>query len=300
MWTPDVIAQRAETPITGHYPGGHVGLRGGATPAADNVGLFNFVRYSIIGNLKNASGNTIGSTGVSTLTNIAGAQWVTSQKVFGMEYGALLAVPFNDVYNRPSGEGTQASGFGLGDIVFAPVMLFGKSEQFDYQIGMAVWTPSGTFSPGANDNHGSGYWELLYSLGGAFYPDGNRKSFSISAIARIEQNFSQRHTDIQPGNDVIMDFGISGPMLAFGDKFKHVFDIGVSGFATTQFTRETGSNAALNTSLYRVFGLGPEIDYLIPAWDMKFVFRPQWEFGAQNTTEGMTYWFAVVHKFGHI
>ncbi len=89
-------------------------------------------------------------------------------------------------------------------------------------------------------------------------------------------------------------------MLAFGGTFKHVFDIGVSGFATTQFTRETGANAALNTKLYRVFGTGPEIRYTLPAWRMNLLFRPQWEYGARNTTEGMTYWIALVYHFGHI
>jgi len=89
-------------------------------------------------------------------------------------------------------------------------------------------------------------------------------------------------------------------LLAFGGTFKHVFDIGVSGFATTQFTRETGANAALNTKLYRVFGTGPEIRYTLPAWRMNLLFRPQWEYGARNTTEGMTYWIALVYHFGHI
>lgn len=296
----DVLAQRAETPVVGHYPGGHVGLRGGSTPPEDTLGVFNFFRYSHAGPLKNANGGTIQNNSADTFTNITGAQWNADYKILGMNYGALLAVPFNNVYNRPSGQSTEASGFGLGDVAFAPVMLFGKQQYFDYQVGLAVWAPSGSFTPGSATNHGSGFWELLYSVGGVYYPDGNRKSFSISAVARIEQNFKQRHTDINVGDDVIMDWGISGPLLAFGETFKHVFDVGISGYATTQFTRETGANAALNTSFYRVFGIGPEINYMLPAWNLKMLFRPQFEFGARNTTEGQTYWFAVTYKFGHL
>jgi len=301
MWAPDVAAQqRSETPQVGKYPGGHVGLRGGYSPPGGELGVFNFNRYYIAGNLKNASGDTIRPAGVSTYTNITGAEYVSEYKVFGMNWGGLIAVPFNTVNEHPNSPGSESSGMGLGDIVFAPFWFFGKSDHFDYQVGAGVWAPSGSFSPGSHDNHGSGFWEAIYSLGGVYYPDGNRKSFSISAVTRIEQNFTQRHTDVHVGDDVIMDWGISGPLLAFGDKFKHVFDIGVSGFATTQFTRETGANAALNTKLYRVFATGPEIRYTLPAWKMNLLFRPQWEYMARNTTQGMTYWVALVYNFGHI
>src|SRR5262249_24184690 len=85
MWTPDVGAQqRAETPQTGKSPGGHVGLRGGYSPPGGELGVFNFNRYYIAGNLKNASGDTIRSAAVSTYTNITGAEYVSEYKVFGM------------------------------------------------------------------------------------------------------------------------------------------------------------------------------------------------------------------------
>ena len=296
----DAQAQsRAATPIVGHYPGGHVGLRGGDTPP-EGVGFFTFNKLSYPGNLKDASGNTIASTNKTTDAQISGIAWNTNYKIAGMTWGGLLAVPFNDVYNRPSGQSAESSGFGLGDIVFVPLGFYGTSPHFDYQIAAGVWTASGSFTPGSKNNHGSGYWEALYSLGGVYYPDGNRKSFSLSAVMRIEQTFQQRHTGINPGDDVIMDWGIGSPFLPLDERHKHIVEIGVSGFATTQFTRETGTNAALNTSFYRVFGIGPELNYFYPDWKLKFLFRPQWEFSARNTTEGVTYWFGISHSFGHI
>jgi hypothetical protein len=62
FWGSDVAAQRADTPVVGHYPGGHVGLRGGATPPEDTVGVFNFFRYNNAGDLKNANRDTITKT----------------------------------------------------------------------------------------------------------------------------------------------------------------------------------------------------------------------------------------------
>lgn len=300
FWASDAHAQtRAATPIVGHYPGGHVGLKGGNTPP-EGLGFFSFYKLSDPGNLKDSSGNTIGATDKTTDAIISGVAWNSSYKIAGMTWGGLIAIPFNDVYNRPSGQSAEPSGFGLGDIVFVPFGLYGISPHFDYQLAVGVWTPSGSFTPGSKNNHGSGFWEILYSLGGVYYPDGNRKSFNISAVARIEQNFQQQHTGINPGDDIVMDWGIGSPLLPLDEKHKHIVDIGVTGFATTQFTRETGANAALNTSFYRVFSVGPQLDYYYPDWKLKFQFRPQWEFGARNTTEGVTYWFGISHSFGHI
>jgi hypothetical protein len=282
---------RSATPISGHYPGGHTGILAGATPP-EGLGFFTFNKLSYPGNLKDAQGNTIGATNETTVAQISGIAWNTNFKIAGMTWGGLLVVPFNDDFNRPAGQDGSSSG--LGDIVY------GVSSHFDYQIAAGVWAPSGSFTPGSKNNHGSGFWEAIYSLGGAYYPDGNRKSFNLSAVLRIEQNFTQRHTDIHVGDNVVMDWGIGSPLLPLDETHKHIVRAGVTGFATTQFTRETGTNAALNTSFYRVFAIGPEFNYFYPDWKLKLLFRPQWEFDARNTTEGMTYWFAIVHSFGHI
>ena len=82
---------------------------------------------------------------------------MSEYKVFGMNWGGLIAVPFNTVNEHPNSPGSESSGMGSGDIVFAPFWFFGKSEHFDYQWGAGVWAPSGSFSPGAHDNHGSGF-----------------------------------------------------------------------------------------------------------------------------------------------
>jgi hypothetical protein len=296
----DVHAQaRHPVPLPGHHPGGAVGIKGGATPP-EGVGFFNINRLYYPGDLKDANGDTIKADNKTVIANIAGVAWNTNFKIGGMTWGGLLAVPFNDTFNRPSGQPGESSGYGLGDIIFAPFALYGTSTHFDYQLGAGVWAPSGSFTPGSPHNHGSGYWEAIYSLGGVYYPDGNRKSFSISSVVRIEQNFTQRHTDIHIGDDIIMDWGIGSPLLPLDATHKHVIQAGVSGFATTQFTRETGTNAALNTSFYRVFSIGPEFNYFYPDWKLKLVFRPQWEFDARNTSEGRTFWFGLVHHFGSL
>ena len=61
-----------------------------------------------------------------------------------------------------------------------------------------------------------------------------------------------------------------------------------------------GANAALDTTPYRVLALGPEIDWILPSYDSKFVVRPQWEFATRNAAQGATFWLGFVHMFGNI
>jgi hypothetical protein len=161
---------------------------------------------------------------------------------------------------------------------------------------MGFIAPTGSFTPGSTENRGGGFWSIFYSTGFAYYPSGDRKGWGISAIARIEQNFEQRGTGITPGDALTIDYGIDHP-IAFVNH-KYIFDVGLTGFAQTQITRESGANAAVNTTPYRLFGMGPEVDWLMPAYDSKLVIRPQWEFGARNTSQGWTFWLGFIHSFG--
>jgi hypothetical protein len=161
---------------------------------------------------------------------------------------------------------------------------------------MGVWLATRKFSYGSADNHGSGFSELIYSVGGIYYPDGNKKSFSISAITRFEQTFRQQTTNIDPGDVVVVDWGVASPFIPLIMDHNNIMMVGVSGFATTQYTKETGTYAALNTELYRCFAIGPEAHYAYLWARLKFILRAQWEFGAKNTTQGSTYWIGLAHK----
>jgi len=290
---------QSETPISGHYPGGHVGVRGGDSPEP-GVGFFIFNRIYHPGNLMDSHGNSLGAVDKFSNAYILGTAWVTKFKVLGMNLGGILAVPINDVYNRPSNHNYSSTGYGIGDIAIVPLYLYGKSKYFDYQVAFGAFAASGYFSPGSDQNHGAGYWGIAYSLGGVYFLKGDRRSFNFSAVARIEQNLQQNTTNIKPGNDVVVDWGIGSPYLPLDKEKNHILDVGISGFATTQFTHETGTNAALSTDFYRCYAIGPEVNYAYRPLKLKFLLRAQQEFAARNTTQGYSYWLSVAHKFGHI
>jgi hypothetical protein len=218
--------------------------------------------------------------------------WTTDFEIFGMKYGATAGIPISTGNLSPSEGELKSSSLGLGDVLITPLALYGKSTDFDYQVQFTVWTPSGKFSPGAVDNRGLGFWELVYSLGGVYYPGGNRQEWSFSALARIEQNFEQRDSGVKPGDDIVVDWGV-GRVVRLGD---HPFDVGVSGFGSWQITSQVGGATGTDTSRYRLLGIGPEVSTSLTK-QLALRIRAQWELGAHNIVQGNNLWIIFNYRF---
>jgi len=229
--------------------------------------------------------------------NINIFSYVTPFKLFGMNYGGMFVLPFNGAYNRPTGGDSSVTGFGMGNIAIIPLIFYGKSKYFDYQWGAGPWVPSGAFQEGSDKNHGSGFLTLIYSIGGTYYPAGDRESWSTACVLRVEQNsFKQKDTGIRPGSAMTADWGI-GKILVLGKKKRNVIDVGITGFAQWQITEEANAPAIVDTTRYRVFGLGAELDYMIPRKRVGFKARYNQDVGARNTSLGGTLWLAIAYTF---
>jgi len=277
---------QAKPPIAGHYPPGQTGLRGAAF-ATPGLSFTNFNRLFSNLEMKGGNGETLGSVGEGRYANVSMITWTTERTVLGMNYGALLGVPFSTGNLTPSGDDAGTGGFDLGDVLVTPVSLYGRTSDLDYQLQFTVWSASGRFSPGAPDNRGTGFWSLVYSIGAVWYPGGDRDNWSLSAIARFEQNFEQASSGITPGNDVVVDWGL-GKMLQFRG---HPFEVGVSGFAVWQLSEQSSGNS----NRYRYYGIGPEISVaLTDRWAIRL--RAHWEFAARNAIQGNNIWFILNYK----
>lgn len=277
----------AQTPIAGHYPPGQSGIRGAATPAPGFV-YTNFSRFFSNVEVKSPSGGTTGEVDEVRYANISMFTWTTSWKVLGMRYGALAGIPFSTGNLTPSSADVGSSSFGLGDVLVTPISLYGDEPSYDYQFQFTFWSSSGRFSPGGTSNRGSGYSSLVYSVGGVAYPGGKRDDWSLSAVARIEQNFEQADTGIDPGDDVVVDWGV-GKVLSPGSRSA---EVGVSGFGTWQLTRQEGGG---DPGPYRYFGLGPEGSVPVGS-AVTLRLRLHWEFGARNAVQGNNAWLIANFK----
>lgn len=286
----DVFAQ-SQTPLAGHYPPGQSGIRGAATPESGWV-YTNFNRFFSNLQVKDASGEATQSLDELRYANISMLAWTTDREVFGMRYGALVGIPFSTGNLRPQVGDEESKELGLGDVLITPLALYGKSARTDFQVQLTLWSASGRFSPGAHDNRGSGFQALVYSLGGVFYPGADRASWSLSAIARLEQNFEQDGSDITPGDDIVIDWGI-GKVVRL---WQRPVDLGVSGFAAWQINSQTGGSTNTDISRYRLFGVGPEAS--LPITDRLSVrARAHWELGARNIVSGNNFWLIAGLRF---
>ena len=273
-------------PIAGHYPPGQTGLRGAAF-ATPGLSYTNFSRLFSNLEVKGGAGDTVGSVGEGRYANVSMITWTTARTVFGMNYGAQLGIPFATGDLTPSGDNANTGGFDLGDVLVTPVSLYGRTSDLDHQLQFTVWSASGRFHPGAPDNRGTGFWSLVYSLGAVWYPGGDRDDWSLSAVARFEQNFEQRSSGIKPGNDVVIDWGI-GKMLRMGG---YPIEFGVTGFAVWQLSEQSSGNQ----NLYRYFGIGPELSIaLTDRWAMRL--RAHWEFATRNAIQGNNIWLILNYK----
>lgn len=279
----DAFAQ-VQTPVTGHCPPGQSGIRGATTPESGLV-YTNFNRFFSNLQVEDASGNAAQHLDEVRYANISMFAWTSDRPVFGMRYGAVAGIPFSTGNLRPDTQELESTELGLGDVLITPLALYGKSASSDFQVQLTLWSASGRFSHVAHDNRGTGFQSLVYSFGGVLYPRADRESWSLSAIARIEQNFEQEDSGITPGDDIVIDWGIGKIVRVL----ERPVDLGVSGFAAWQISSQTGGSASTDVSRYRLFGIGPEASVYITE-RLSLRARAQWEFGARNIVSGNNFW----------
>lgn len=282
---------QAATPLAGHYPPGQSGVRGAASPAAGGLSVTNFNRLFSNLEVKDAAGEPVRDVRETRYANITMITWNTDREILGMRFGMLAGVPFATGNLNPSADDTGTTSLGLGDVLMTPLSLYGRSPQLDYQVQLTYWTSSGRFEPGGRANRGTGFASLVYSLGGVWYPRGDREDWSLSVVSRFEQNFEQSKTGIHPGHDVVVDWGV-GKRLGEARRY----ELGVSGFATWQLTRQSGGPPDLDASRYRYFGIGPEGSAVLAAgWTLRV--RAQWEFATRNAVQGNNLWILFNYAF---
>jgi hypothetical protein len=248
----------------------------------------NFNRFFSNLELNDASGHAAQDLGEVRYANISMIAWTTDLTMFGMRYGAVAGIPFSTGNLRPDADELESTELGLGDVLITPLALYGKNAAFDYQTQLTVWSASGRFAPGAHDNRGTGFWAVVYSLGGVFYPAADRESWSLSAIARLEQNFTQEGSGITPGDDIVIDWGVGRVVRVFERRI----ELGVSGFAAWQITAQTDESSSQSVGHYRLFGAGPEANLNLTE-RLSLRARAHWEFGARNIVTGNNFWIIL-------
>ncbi len=133
-------------------------------------------------------------------------------------------------------------------------------------------------------NLGLGHWSVD---GGAGYTYFNPQTgYEFSVVGGLTYNFVNPDIDYKNGINFHVDWGAS--------KFlTQQIHIGVVGYAYQQLTGDSGSGARLGDFKSRVFGVGPQVGFIFPAWEGYqgyFNLRGYKEFGHENRPEGWNVW----------
>jgi hypothetical protein len=293
----EVIAQ---SPVDGsHYRAGQIGIKGGAF---SEPGIY----------LRDDNwfytGNADAPSGYKTFVYVQAPQlmWVTDWKILGARLGMDVEIPFEyreashtspgatvpgGGYPIPSGSTIGDHQSGLGDIKLEPLLLSWHWRHFDTTVGYALWAPTGNFSEGSTANLGD--------------PDA-KKSWTISVLHHYEFNNSQvgvlAPSSPGPGSGYpspaayskiscstyTLEWSASKTILTNAD-------VGVFGYYQKQFT--DSSPAANSFKDSEAAGLGPEISFRLPRWDLSVSVRYAYEFTAYNRPKGHAFNLTLAKKF---
>ena len=202
------------------------------------------------------------SADVSLNVKAAGAQpvfaLVTKKKLLGADYAMLIApyVGYTSVEFKGKITGIAIDGIkirhfkgneleikqsasGFGDLYVQPLWIGWHGKKYDISLGYGFFAPTGGYDINKLANMGMGFWSHEVKLGGLYYVD-KQKATALMANVTYEYNGKKDGEDIHPGQNVILEYGLSQYLSEW-------LEVGISGFGTFQVTENTGSDAMLKS-----------------------------------------------------
>jgi hypothetical protein len=238
-------------------------LHYGASELLDRQGN----KVPIVGLEMRATGSALGA---SYTSKTKGAPYLTF----------AIGMPVASIHVNSDNPASSLSGFGFADLFVQPVKVGWRARRFDVVTAYALYAPTGHFEPRGGGSTGRGYWTHQLSLGGAVYAD-SLKRYRASALASYELNTRKRGIDIRRG-DMLQAQGGAGAAV------RRTVTIGLAGYALWQVTPDRGTDIppTLRDERSRAFGLGPEVDVIIPRWRTRVAARVEHEVGVRSRPRG--------------
>ncbi len=275
---------------TSHYPAGAEGLKGSSLPGAGTYLKWYNIFYTA-DTLKDRNGNDVpADLNVNVVATVPRLIWITDHKFLGADYGMDVAVPFLNVDLSVGSLGINDSKFGLGDVLYEPIVLGWHFDRWDVVAAAGIWLPTGDFSSAQAIHVGKGFYTGMFTLGATYYFD-DAKSWHLSGLGRYETNSRKSDRDVRPGDDFHIEWGL-------GKNLTPALAVGVTAYTHWQVTDDRGSAVTYDASVHdRFYAVGPELLYFHEAAKMFFSLRYQKEFGAIDRTEGHNTVFSFVKIF---
>ncbi len=301
-----ILAALAATPASaqlgGHNFRGDWGLTSGSQPPPGWwFGLF-YVAYDT-DTVRDRNGDRISfdpdRRGSVTAQGIAPlAWWISDKKILGGTYSLMINPSFPNTRLEAPVFGLDVdTGFDWGDLYLQPINLGWHRGRADYMAGLGVFIPTGRYEDGADDNVGLGMWSYEVFAGATWYLN-PAKTWNLALSAYWETHSDKEDSDQQVGDLLTLEGGL-GRSFAEG-----AINVGVAYYGQWKLTDDDFGvelPAGLDVGKHQVFGFGPEINLPILAKQKLIAIlsaRYLFEFGAESTTEGDTFFLGLTFPVG--
>ena len=207
---------------------------------------------------------------------------VTKHNVLGGDffYNVIVPLVYKDLEIDAIGL-SDSQGLGLGDMVFEFAGLGWHLDRFDFAAALAVIAPTGKFDEGKPASLGLGYWSGMLSLGATAYFD-EAKTWSLSALTRTLVHTEQEDTDITPGSEFLVEWGL-GKQFAVTDKL--LVRPGIAGCNYWQISDDSGGNS--NDNRKQSNAIGAEINFFwLPPTLFQCNLRVLQDYSVKNGPDG--------------
>lgn len=182
---------------------------------------------------------------------------------------------------------------GFGDLTVVPVMLAWKEGNWQYDLLVPIYIPTGSYQKGRLGNPGLNYYTFDPVVG--FGYSNVKIGFNAMLHMGYAMNTINSTTQYKSGSLLHID-GAVEQILPVGSDF---LALGLEAFYFKQVTADSGSGATLGDFEGMTSGLGPVLGYIHPIGKQSLVFEAKWltELDTRKRLEGDYIWAKAVYKF---
>ena len=280
-----------------HYLLGAEGvLAASAPPPGFHYRMYNAWYNST--SLKDNKGNTINNGfDLGVFASVQRLIYVSDVKILGADLICDVLVPLvdKDVAIAMQGYSDRQS-FTVGDVILEPFALGWHRPRWDATFALAVIAPTGNYDAAKLASPGLGYWSGMMTLGGTYYLD-EQKSWSISALTRTLINNEQDKTNVTPGSEFLVEYGL-GKEIKVNDSF--IVRPGLVGASYWQISNDSKDAIGFNIvadQRKKVHSIGAEVNFFCLPGLFQVNLRYLSEYGAENTAEGSQFVATLTKSF---
>lgn len=300
FWVPGLFGSLAAAPQTPGWSISTIYYHTSVSAGADVA----FARQVPVGHLNvNFTGNVTANLKADADLGLAIPQYTFATPVLGGQAAVALLVPFG--HNSTSVDAALNGSLGLGGPGFTvgggrsdDVTGFGDlipMFSLRWNSGVHNWMtyitgdiPVGAYDPSRLANIGDGHGAI--DVGGGYTYFNPATGHEFSGMLGFTYNMMNTDTQYQNGVDMHFDWGVSQFLTK-------QLQIGLVGYAYDQLSCDSGSGDRVGCFESRVFGIGPQIGYIIPMGDLRgYVnLKAYGEFDAAHRADGYNVWltFAI-------